>query len=227
MPKASDTPLHAAVVVAAFGFAAAPFLILEAPVETSMGFVQKIFYFHVPCAWLLLVSTILCAAGSIAYLFRGSERGDRLAVSAADLAVMLGACVMVSGPLWARPAWGVFWTWDARLTSSLLLWLMMVAYHLARRYGGPGAKKLSAALALFAAADAPLVYISVNVWRTIHPKTTVVPNLDKPMAQPFLLSMVTFTVLYVVLLVLRMRLERAHADLAGLQIAYEDMMEDA
>ena len=223
--RRTDTPLLAAVTLAAAGFAVVPFLILGAPIETSMGFVQKIFYFHVPCAWLLLVSTILCAVGSIGYLFRGSERGDRLAVSAADLAVMLGACVMVSGPLWARPAWGVFWTWDSRLTSCLLLWLMMIAYHLARRYGGPGARKLSAALALFAAADAPLVYISVNVWRTIHPKTTVVPNLEKPMAQPFLLSMITFTVLYVVLLIVRMRLERAHAELANLQIVYEDMEE--
>jgi heme exporter protein C len=122
-------------------------------------------------------------------------------------------------------AWGVFWTWDARLTSSLLLWLMLLAFLLARRYGGPAAKKLSAALALFAAVDAPLVYVSVNVWRTIHPKTTVVPTLAPAMARVFLTSLALFTVLFGVLLVLRLRLEKAKATLTELEIAHEDSME--
>src|SRR5205814_8512597 len=116
-------------------------------------------------AWLLLLSTGVCAAGSIAYLFKGSESGDRLALAAAELGVLFGVCTLVTGPMWARVAWGVFWTWDARLTSSLLLWLMLVAYLLARRYGGPGAQTLSAALAPFAAASAPLVYVRVYVSR--------------------------------------------------------------
>ena len=225
MKPRPNAVLLAAVAVAALGFAVTPFMILGAPVETSMGIVQKIFYFHAPCAWYLLVSTMVCAGGSVAYLFRGSEAGDRLAVAAGELGVTFGACAMISGPLWARPVLGVFWTWDARLTSSLLLWLMLIAYLLARKYGGPGAKKLAAALALFAAADAPLVYVSVNVWRTIHPKTIVVPNLEKPMAVPFLVSMSAFTVLFVVLLILRVRLEKARAQLDHLEIAYEALQE--
>src|SRR5262245_65364244 len=120
-----------AVIVCALGFLAAPFMIVGAPIESTMGIIQKIFYFHVPCAWLLLMSTIVCAAGSVMYLFRGSERGDRLALACAELGVLFGACTLVTGPLWGRVAWGVFWTWDARLTSSLLLWLMLVAYLLA------------------------------------------------------------------------------------------------
>src|SRR6476659_9427624 len=125
-----------ALAVAAIGFLGIPFLIMAAPTEPVMGFVQKIFYFHVPCAIMLFLSTFVCAGGSIAYLFKGSERGDRLALAAAELSVLFGACVLTSGPLWGRKAWGVWWQWDARLTSSLLLFLMMVGYLIARRYGG-------------------------------------------------------------------------------------------
>jgi heme exporter protein C len=213
------------LAVSAVGFLLVPFMIVNAPIEPTMGIIQKILYFHVPIAWLLLLSTGVCAAGSIAYLFAGSEGGDRLALAAAELGVLFGLCTLVTGPLWARVAWGVFWTWDARLTSSLLLWLLLIAYLLARRYGGPGAKKLAAALALFAAADAPLVYISVNVWRTIHPKTTVVPSLGWPMARVFLLCLALFTLFFGVLLVLRLRLEKARAQLVELEIAYEDARE--
>src|SRR5882757_4690564 len=183
----------AATVLAAAGFLVVPGLILAAPIEPVMGFVQKIFYFHVPCAIMMFVSTFTAAGGSIAYLFKGSERGDRLAHAAGELGVVFGACVLVSGPLWGRKAWGVWWQWDARLTSSLLLFLIMIAYMLARRYGGPGGRKLSAALALFAAVDVPLVYKSVDIWRTVHPKTTVVPKLDPEMRPAFWGSMLLIT----------------------------------
>ncbi len=214
--------LLAATVLCALGFLGIPFLIAGAPVESTMGVVQKIFYFHVPCAWLLLLSTIYCAVGSVQYLFTGSERGDQRAVASAELAVLFGACTLVSGPLWGWVAWGYPWTWDARLTSSLLLWLMMVGYLLARRYGGPAARKLSAALALFAAADAPLVYVSVNVWRTIHPKTTVVPSLSPGMRGVFWTSLLLFTLLWIVLFTVRLRLERMRASMTQLELAYED-----
>jgi heme exporter protein C len=213
------------VLACAIGFVAVPFLIIGAPVESTMGVIQKIFYFHVPCAWLLLASTLVCAGSSLAYLFRGSERGDRAALAAAELGVLFGFCTLVSGPLWARVAWGVFWTWDARLTSSLLLWLMMGAYLLARRYGGPGARKLAAALALFAGVNVPLVYVSVNVWRTIHPKTTVVPTLAPEMMRVFLSSMVLFTLLWAVLFHLRVRIERARSALGDLELEWQDHQE--
>jgi heme exporter protein C len=224
--RPGETRFTLAAVATALGFAIIPFLIVNAPIEPTMGIVQKIFYFHVPCAWVLLLSAFVCAGGSVAYLFKGSEGGDRLAISSAEIGVLFGACVMVTGPLWARVAWGVFWTWDARLTTSLLLWLMLIAYLLARRYGGPGAKKLCAALALFAAVDVPLVYFSVNVWRTIHPKTTVVTTLGPGMRQVFLASSLLFILFAGVLLALRLRLERARAALAELELAYEDYRED-
>ncbi len=214
-----------AAVIAAIGFLIVPLLIWGAPMEPVMGFVQKIFYFHVPCAIMLFASTFTCAGGSIAYLFKGSEAGDRVAVSAAELSVLFGACVLVSGPLWGRKAWGVWWQWDARLTSSLLLVLMMIAYLLARRYAGPAGRKLSAALALFAAVDVPLVYKSVDIWRTVHPRTTVVPTLDPRMRPAFWSAFALIAVVWGMLLALRIRLERARAELEALRIDAEDLLE--
>ena len=214
-----------AATAAAAGFLLVPRLILGAPLEPVMGFVQKIFYFHVPCAIMLFLSTFTCAGGSIAYLFKGSEAGDRLAVSAAELSVLFGTCVLVSGPLWGRKAWGVWWQWDARLTSSLLLVLMMIAYLLARRYAGPAGRKLAAALALFAAIDVPLVYKSVDIWRTVHPRTTVVPTLDPQMRPAFWSAFALMTVIWALLLGLRLRLERARAEIAALRLDADDILE--
>lgn len=222
---ASLGPWLLAVAVCVLGFAWVPQMIVKAPVEMTMGPVQKIFYFHVPCAWLLMLSVFVCAGGSIGYLFKGSERGDRVARSSAELAVLFGICVLVTGPLWGRVAWGVYWQWDARLTSSLLLWLIMVAYLLARRYGGPAARKLAAALALFAAADVPLVYVSVHIWRTIHPSTSVVPTLAPAMRAVFWTSFALFTVLWGVLFSLRLRLERLRSEIDALTIDVEDLIE--
>jgi heme exporter protein C len=196
-----------------------------APLEITMGVVQKIFYFHVPCAWLLMLSAVVCAGGSLAFLFRGSERGDRIALSAAELGVVFGLCVLVSGPLWAKAAWGVYWQWEARLTSSLLLWLMMVAYVLARRYGGASARKLAAALALFAAVDIPLVYFSVRFFRSIHPQTTVVSTLGPGMRGAFWLSLAAFTVLWFVLMSLRLAAESAQAKIVDLEVLLDQAEE--
>ncbi len=223
--RPSDFRLVAGAAVAALGFLGIPFLIAATPIEPVMGIVQKIFYFHVPCAYLLFLSTFVCAGASIAYLFKGSEGGDRLALCSAELGVLFGLCVLVTGPLWARVAWGVYWQWDARLTSALLLWLMLVGYLLARRYGGPAAKRLAAGLALFAAVDAPLVYVSVNVWRTIHPNTSVITQSVPEMKLAVRLAALLFLVLWGVLLALRLRLERARAALGELELACEDALE--
>jgi heme exporter protein C len=214
-----------AATAAAAGFLIVPSLILGAPLEPVMGLVQKIFYFHVPSATMLFLSTFVCAGGSIAYLFKGSEAGDRVAVSAGELAVLFGLCTLVTGPLWGRKAWGVWWQWDARLTSALLLELIMIAYLLARRYAGPAGRKLSAALALFAAIDVPLVYKSVDIWRTVHPQTTVVPSLDPSMRPAFWSSFALILLVWSLLFTLRLRLEGARAELASLRLDAEDLLE--
>lgn len=194
-------------------FAAAPFLIHDAPYESTMGLVQKIFYFHVPSAMMMFLAAFTCGIASAFYLLGRKQGADRLASVAGELTVVFGMIVLVTGPLWARKAWGVWWQWDARLTSSLLLWMIFVAYLLVRKYGGPGSEKLGAAMALFGMANVPFVYVSVNIWRTLHPKTSVVPDLPAPMMGPFLFSAVAFLILFAGLLAVRVSLEEARAQL--------------
>jgi len=209
-------------VVAAAMFAYAPFMILGAPYEATMGLVQKIFYFHVPSAMaMFLVAGISGTAAGI-FLFSRKPSADRVSVAAAELTVILGLIVMITGPLWARKAWGVWWQWDARLTSTLVMWMIFNAYLLLRRYGGPGSDKLAAAVALFGMANVPFVYWSVNVWRTLHPKTTVVPTLQAGMRGPFWFCVLAFVLVSMLILMLRVELEKRRQQLDELYLAVED-----
>src|SRR6188474_449597 len=173
------------IVAAIAGFMAAPFLITAAPYESTMGLVQKIFYFHAPAGMMMFLAAFLSGGAGAVYLFKGRPAADRLGLAAAELTVLFGLIVLASGPLWARKAWGVWWQWDARLTSTLVMWLVFQSYLLLRRYGGPGSERLSAAVAVFGAALVPFVYWSVNLWRTVHPLTSVVPTLAPAMMRPF------------------------------------------
>lgn len=202
--------------------AAAPWIINWAPYESTMGLVQKIFYFHMPAAWLFLVAALTCGVHSARFLFGRRRSADAAGVAAAELALVFGAITLVTGPLWARKAWGVWWVWDPRLTSSLLLWMIFVAYLLVRRYGGPGSDKLGAGLALFGMANVPFVFISVNVWRTLHPMTTVVPTLPVDMGAPLWFCLTAFLLLFLALFHLRAALERQRARLDALFLAEDD-----
>ena len=215
----SFAPLTA---VAAAIFAAAPFMILNAPYESTMGLVQKIFYFHVPSAMAMFLAAFVSGTGSAVYLFSRKPWADRLAVAGAELTVILGLLVMVTGPLWARKAWGVWWQWDAKLVTALVLWLIFVAYLLLRRYGGPGSNRLAAGVALFGMANVPFVYWSVHIWRTVHPLTTVVPTLPRPLATPFWTSTAAMLTLFAILLALRARLERLRHELDRAYLALEE-----
>ena len=224
-----DKLFFACLAVAAACLAVAPTLIVDAPTEATMGFVQRIFYYHVPVAWLTFLSTFVCAAASAFFLFSDQQKAERIQIAdaiagaAAELTVVFGLCVLVTGPLWGRKAWGVWWVWkDVRLMTSLLLWFIFVAYLFVRRYGGPGSSRLAAGLALFAAADVPVIYTSVFFWRTQHPKATVVSTLQKEMVPPFLLSLFAFTVLYAALMLARTRLDRAQRALDQAHLEAED-----
>ena len=209
-------------LVVAVMFAVAPVFVAQAPYESTMGLVQKIFYYHVPSAMAMFVSALVCGVASALFLFKGQVRADRVALAAAELAVVFGAIVLVTGPLWARKAWGVWWQWDVRLTSSLVLWMIFVAYLLLRRYGCPGSDKLSAGVALFGMANVPFVYLSVNFWRTIHPTTNVVMTLAPGMRGPFWWCVMAFLLLYSLMLSLRLRLEDQRAKVEELYLAIED-----
>src|SRR5438105_11886666 len=133
--KRAFTPL---AIVTALMFAAAPVLIANAPYESTMGLIQKIFYFHVPSWFMMFTAVFICGIASAVYLARGRPGADRLAASAAEVAVVFGLIGLVTGPLWARKAWGVWWQWDAKLTMALLVEMIFVGYLLVRKYGGPG-----------------------------------------------------------------------------------------
>jgi len=211
-----------ALLVAAALYAVVPFLINAAPDEATMGLIYKIIFFHVPSAMTMFVSSFACGIASALVLFRRSAQADRVAVAAAELAIVFGAIVLTTGPLWARKAWGIWWEWDPRLTSTLIMWLVFCAFLMLRKFGGPGSESLSAAVGLFGMALVPFVYWSVNVWRGMHPKTTVVPTLPEGMRGPFWLSALAFLCLYVAMVTVRVRLERARAEFESLMLAAED-----
>jgi len=211
-------------IAAAAMFLYAPIVIAQAPFESTMLMVQKIFYFHVP-SWLGMYSAIfVCAIASTLYLFKGNVRADRIAGAAAELAFVFGIFGLVTGSLWGRKAWGVWWQWDARLTTALLLELILLAYLILRRYGGPGSEKLAAGVALFAAADSIIVYKAVDWWRTIHPLTSVVRSLGETSPEMYgalLYCSVCFILLFALLLMARVGLEERRAELDQLYLAEE------
>ena len=203
-------------------FVAAPFIIARAPYESTMGLVQKIFYFHVPSWFAMFTAIAVCGVASLVHLFMNRPKADRIAEAAAEIAVLFGLMGLVTGPLWGRKAWGVWWQWDAKLTIALLLEMTFISGILVRKYGGPGSDKLAAAVGIFGLAVTPFVYEAVNIWRTIHPLTSVVPTLSAAMAGPFWLCVAAFMLLLVVLLTLRVNLGERQAALDELYLAQED-----
>ncbi len=223
--KTLPVSLFLLLVLCAASFLASIHYILRAPIEPTMGLIQRIFYFHVPCAWVAMLAAVLCGIASLSFLLRPSDRADRWAVSTAELSVIFGLCVLVTGPLWAKKAWGAYWQWDVRLTTTLLLWIVFVMYLFSRKYAGPSGKRLAAALAVFGMVDVPLIYISVSWWRTIHPKTSVVPTLQAGMKVAFWVSMAAFTLLFGLLLWLRIRLEKAQQICSALELELDEPLD--
>jgi heme exporter protein C len=212
------------VVITAAVFAYAPIMIAQAPLESTMLMVQKIFYFHLP-SWIVMFSAIgICGAASAWYLIKGTPQADRLAVACAEIAALFGLFGLVTGSFWGRKAWGVWWQWDARLTTALLLELILFAYLILRRYGGPGSEKLAAGVALFGMADSVIVYYSVQWWRTIHPTQDVMRTLGEK-APAMLVTqrycIVAFLLLFATLLIARIGLENRRAELDELYLAEE------
>jgi heme exporter protein C len=210
------------LLLAAAMFAVAPFLLRTAPYESSMGLVSLIFYFHVPNAILMELASTTCGIASLVYLIRRRQAADFLALAAAELTVVLGVIVLLTGPLWARKTWGVWWDWEPRLTSTLIMWMVFSSYLLLRRFGGAGSEVLAATVGVFGAVLAPFVYWSVDMWRTLHPKTSVLPTLPASMLGPFLWCFGAFILLYAAILVLRIRLESARVQIEQAWLLLED-----
>lgn len=191
----------------------------RAPTEASMGIVQKIFYFHVPAAYAMYIGATACFVGSAGYLYNGKRGWDAFARAGAEVAVAMGIIVLVTGPLWAAKSWGTYWTWDPRLTTSLLSVMMYVAYVVLRVFAGEGdsERKFASALGILAAANLPIVHFSVQKWGGNHPKviTKGGGGLGHPdMVRALMLSFLAFTLIAIVLLWWRTRVDLAASRLA-------------
>ncbi|MBS2019410.1 MAG: cytochrome c biogenesis protein CcsA [Deltaproteobacteria bacterium] len=191
----------------------------RAPIEARMGVVQKIFYFHAPCAYAMYIGAAACFLGSVMYLIKPTDARDALGRAGAEVSIVFGAIVLVTGPLWAAKAWGYFWTWDPRLTTAMLSWLVYVAYSVLRGFSGdgPGERKFAAALGILGAANLPIIHYSVQKWGGQHP--TVVTGKGGGLQHPdmkiaFALGMIAFTFFAITLLWARVRLELVQSRLA-------------
>ena len=224
MPRGMKTSwLTTAAVAALIGLAGYAALFM-APTERTMGLIQRIFYFHVPSAWTGFVAFFLVLVSSIAYLFRRRPQWDWLAVSAAEVGVACFTVVLVTGPIWAKPVWGIWWTWDARLTSTFVLWVLYVSYLLLRTLVGDPERRavVSAVFGIFAFLDVPLVYLSIWFWRTQHPQPVIGGGgLDKRMWPVFLICWAALLALMALLVRQRYRLEALRHEVHELAIDVE------
>lgn len=197
--------------------------LVGAPTEATMGTIQRIFYYHVPSAAAAWTALLLNAGASLWYLIRRSPAADALALAGAEVGLAFLTIVLITGPIWARPVWGVWWVWDARLTLTLAMWVMYASYLILRQLTPPGSlqPRLAAALAVFFAADIPIDYMSIRWWRTQHPSPVLFGGPDSGLAPrmltALLISMAAFLAVMGCLVWLRYRQEMARGRLAALR----------
>ena len=185
-----------------------------APTEREMGVVQRIYYVHVPSAWVAFLAFGIVALCSLGYLWLRDARLDAIAVSAAELGMMFTTVVLLTGPLWGKIAWGAWWVWEPRLTLTLLLWFIYLGYFVLRGAAETAerGKRFAAILGVVGAVDIPLIHVSVEWWRSQHPQAVVLrpegPRADPAIVQTLLVSLLACTLVFFALLLLRYALER-------------------
>lgn len=184
---------------------------IYAPTETIMGHIQRIFYFHMGTVWVATVAFIIVFIASIMYLINGRRKWDVLAYTSAELGVLFITLTIITGSIWAKPVWGTWWTWDPQLTTTFILWILYIVYLLIRANSGYDEKKAkySAVFAIIAFIDLPLVYISARVMRGISP-VVFGPGgggIEPKMMHVLLITLVSFTLLFILLLAERIKIE--------------------
>ena len=196
------------------------------PTEANLGVSQRILYFHVPLGILGLISIVTVAIASLAYLVKQDRRWDDLAHATAEIGMIFATLILVTGAIWAKPVWGVWWTWDPKLTTTLILWFIYASYLMLRAYGPKGVQqaRYAAVIALIGAIDAPIIYYVTEIWRNAHPDLVIGPlaesdAIESRMATALLVSMVTFVVLFAYLILERYSLRRSESRLDELHQA--------
>ena len=191
------------------------------PTDRHTGIIQRIFYFHVPLAWISFLAFFVVFICSIFYLRRKTPEWDTIAHASAEVGILFTTLVLITGPIWAKPVWGIWWTWDARLTTTLVLWLTYIAYILVRNYAitkEQGAR-FAAVVGIVGFVDVPIVFLAVKLWRTQHPTTIVFEDgLTPAMLLTLLISIAAFTVLYVIMVIQSHSLKSIEAELDNLSV---------
>jgi heme exporter protein C len=188
-------------------------IFLYAPTDAIQGQPQRIFYFHVPMAWLGMLGFVIVAITGIVYLLKRDERWDWAARASAELGAIFITLALITGSIWGKTIWGTWWTWDARLTTTLILWFIYIGYLMLRSYMGrtDASARAGAVLAIIGVIDVPIIYESVNWWRTLHPTAQVGVQgaLPPSVVLTLMISLTTFTLLYSFLMIQLYQLQRA------------------
>ncbi len=203
-------------------------IFIFAPEERSMGAVQRIFYFHVPSAWIAGLAFFVVFVASIGYLWKQDNKYDVIAYSSAEIGVIFSTLVLVTGPIWAKPVWNTWWEWSARLTSFVVLWFIYLAYLMLHNFIEEKEKsaRLAAVFGIMGFVDVPIVYFSIRLWRDIHPSAVFAggtgSGLNPEMKLTFFFSLFTFTLLFILILIYRIRLQKSEIEVAEIkkQLAY-------
>jgi heme exporter protein C len=201
-------------------------IFIYAPVEKTMGVIQKIFYIHVPSAFLAYLAFFITFIASIFYLYRKDPKWDTVAHCAVETGVVFCTIVLVTGPIWAKPIWNVWWTWDPRLTTTLILWFTYVAYLMLRRSVKENQRaNLAAVFGIIGFVNVPITFFSIRLWRTIHPViiTSRGLNMSWPMKFSLIITVIAFCFLFFSLLISRIRLERLKMNIEEIKEIMDDM----
>jgi heme exporter protein C len=208
--------LGAVAILLVIASAYASFFI--APEERTMGVIQRIFYFHVASAWAGFSAFLVCFIGNLLYVWKRAQKYDWLAVSGAEVGLAFTTVVLITGPIWAHPVWGIWWTWDARLTSTFVLWLLYVSYLLLRTLVEEPDRRalLSSLFGIFAFIDVPLVFGAIRWWRTQHPQPVIAggqgSGLEPTMKAVFFFSAFAMHVFMAFLVAERYALEKMQTE---------------
>ena len=201
-------------------------IFLYAPTDAIQGQPQRIFYFHVPMAWLGLLGFVIVTVAGIGYLLKKDERWDWVARASAELGALFTTLTLITGSIWGKTTWGTWWTWDARLTTTLILWFIYIGYLMLRSYMGRtfASARAGAVLAIIGLIDVPIIYESVNWWRTLHPSAQVgVPGALPPsVVLTLMVSLAAFTLLFGFLMVQLYQLQRMQTLAQRLRASIEE-----
>jgi heme exporter protein C len=185
------------------------------PADAAQGNVQRLMYVHVPAAWLAFLAFFVVFVMSVLYLIQRDDRWDRVAASSAEIGVVFTVLTLLLGMMWGKPTWGVFWTWDPRLTTTAILLAIYVGYGALRSFAEDGEKRArwSAIVGVIGFANVPIVYMSVTWWRTLHQPPSSPRSVDPDILWTLMLNLAAFTLVYLYLMVRRVRYAKLEGEL--------------